>query len=357
MFNATRAGIRRRNAIGILAAALLVLVGCSGQPEEPATEIVEVPPEVVVAKAAPPEPAAVIGWPLTGVPGEVVERPAMSIKIENSNASRPQTGLQAADVVWEQMVEGGITRFNAVYHSTLPAEVGPVRSVRPMDAGISAPYGGLIVFSGGQSPFVQAVRDAGLQVLSHDGGQAGFYRTPDRFAPHNLYGTPQEFLDQADDSHSAPPPEQFAFARTAEAASAVTAGTAAGSIAVHFPQAHPGWTWDAGQGLWLRTEDGAPATTSDTGQLTAVNVVVLRVDVVTTSYTDPSGASVPETVMAGSGEAVVATGGRTITGTWTKPDDASPVTLTTADGAVIRLAPGNTWVELLPTSTGSISIG
>jgi hypothetical protein len=357
MLNATRAGRRHRTAIAIVA-ALLVVAGCSGQdPQDGATEIVEVAPEVVVDKGAPPEPAAVIGWPLTGVAGEPAARPAMSIKIENSNAARPQTGLQAADVVWEQMVEGGVTRFNAVYHSMIPEEVGPVRSVRPMDAGISAAYGGLIVFSGGQPPFVQATRDAGLQVLSHDGGQAGFFRSSDRFAPHNLYGTPQDFLDQADDAHSAAPPTQFTFARTAAAATAATAGTPASSLAVNFPQAHPGWTWDAGQGLWLRTEDGAPATTTDTGQLTAVNVVVLRVDVVTTSYRDPGGAPVPETVVVGSGEAVVATGGQTVTGTWSKPDDASPVTLTTADGSVIELAPGNTWVELLPTSDASISIG
>ncbi|WP_168217761.1 DUF3048 domain-containing protein [Occultella kanbiaonis] len=355
MLNATRAGRRHRTAIAIVA-ALLMVAGCSGQdPQDGATETVEVPPEVVVDKAAPPEPAAVIVWPLTGVAGEPAARPAMSIKIENSNAARPQTGLQAADVVWEQMVEGGVTRFNAVYHSTIPDEVGPVRSVRPMDAGISGPYGGLLVFSGGLAPFVQAARDVGLQVLSDDGGQAGFHRSSDRVAPHNLYGTPQEFLDQADAADTAPP-TQFTFARTAAQATATTAGTPAGSLAVNFPQAHPGWTWDAGQALWLRTEDGAPATTTDTGQLTAVNVVVLRVDVVTTAYRDPSGAAVPETVVVGSGEAVVATGGQTITGTWTKPDEASPVTLTTADGTVIELAPGNTWVELLPTSNGSISI-
>src|SRR5690625_5208618 len=92
----------------------------------------------------------------------------MTVKIENSAASRPQTGLQQADVVWEEMVEGGITRYAAVYHSRLPETFGPVRSVRPMDPAMAAPYGGLMVFSGGQTPFVTALRDAGLQLFADD---------------------------------------------------------------------------------------------------------------------------------------------------------------------------------------------
>ena len=80
----------------------------------------------VVAGFTPAAPA----WPLTGVPADAVaDRPALAVKIENSVDARPQTGLTAADMVWEQVVEGGITRFVAVYHSDLPPEIGPVRSI------------------------------------------------------------------------------------------------------------------------------------------------------------------------------------------------------------------------------------
>ena len=94
-------------------------------------------------------------------------RPALAIKVENSGEARPQTGLDQADVVWEQVVEGGISRFVAVYQSQVPAEVGPIRSVRPMDPAIAAPLHGLIAFSGGQPQFVQDLKNAGLQIDQH----------------------------------------------------------------------------------------------------------------------------------------------------------------------------------------------
>src|SRR5436305_153915 len=83
-----------------------------------------------------------------------------ALPIQNSIDARPQTGLTAADVVWEQVVEGGITRFVAVYHSKLPPEIGPVRSVRPMDPAIAAPLHGLLAFSGGVQTYVSAAQSA-----------------------------------------------------------------------------------------------------------------------------------------------------------------------------------------------------
>src|SRR5699024_2428343 len=127
-------------------------------------------------------------WPLTGMPGEVEERAAVAVKVENSPQARPQTGLEDADIVWEELVEGGMTRFNAVFHSRLPDVVGPIRSVRPMDAGITAPFGGVLVISGGQPRFLAEVRGAGVQLVSDDDGDDGFFRSSERRSPHNLYG-------------------------------------------------------------------------------------------------------------------------------------------------------------------------
>lgn len=279
----------------------------------------------------------------------------MTVKIENSIASRPQTGLQEADVVWEEMVEGGITRYGAVYHSQLPETFGPVRSVRPMDPAIAAPYGGLMVFSGGQAPFVNALRDAGLQLFADDLGSPGFYRSNQRYAPHNLYADPQVFLDHADADHSDPPPEQFAFAKDGEKATAVRAGERTSDIRISFPSSTPSWTWDSGDKVWQRSESGADAETTDSGRITAVNVVVLRVEVVTTSYVDPSGASVPETELTGSGDAIVASGGRSLECTWSKDKDADPLELTFDDDPV-TLAPGNTWVELVPVRGSAVTV-
>jgi hypothetical protein len=296
---------------------------------------------------------------LTGKPADApVDRPALAVKIENSVDARPQTGLGAADMVWEEVVEGGITRYVAVYHSTLLAEIGPVRSVRPMDPAIAAPLHGLFAFSGGQRPFVQAVADAGLQVVSNDAGAGGFHRISARRAPHNVYATPQELLDQADAAHRASPPPQFSFTDPAEQATALSAGAPTAAVQLTLSRiSHPQWTWSQPDGAWLRAEDTAPAVEADGAQLRATNVVVLRVDVVNTRFIDPAGNPVPETQLVGTGQALVATNGRTLAATWSKASVADPVVVTGPDGAPVRLAPGNTWVELVPNGTGSVTTG
>jgi hypothetical protein len=260
-------------------------------------------------------------------------------------------------MVWEEVVEGGITRFVAVYHSTLPPEIGPVRSVRPMDPGIAGPLGGLFAFSGGQGPFVDAVAAAGLQVVSQESGAAGYYRTG-RAAPHNIYADPNVLVSQADAAHLASPAGQFVFAGPDEQASAVAAGTPASVVDLSLsPIGRPSWTWSQADGRWVRTERGVPATEADGTPIRAVNVVVLRVHVVSTPFTDAIGTHVPETVMVSSGDALIATGGRVVTATWSKASTNEPVVLTGVDGRPIRLAPGNTWIELVPNGTGSVTVG
>ncbi|WP_116450240.1 DUF3048 domain-containing protein [Blastococcus litoris] len=345
----------RRRAAQVLVVALLlgVAVGCGAKPlaEPAAAPSTTAPP--------PPPPPPPVYWPLLGVEsGPVPDRPALAVKIENSVDARPQTGLNSADMVWEEVVEGGITRFVAVYHSTIPGQIGPIRSVRPMDTAIAAPLRGLFAFSGGQRPFVDAVAAAGLQVVSHDGGAAGFYRLNTRYAPHNVYADPNAFLGQADPAHLAPPAPQFAHATPDQQPSATVGGVPTGVVNLKLSgMSRPSWTWSAPTGAWLRAEGSTPATESDGTPLRAANVVVLRVQVVNTAFTDPAGNPVPETQMVGSGEALVASGGASIAASWSKVSADAPVVLTDAAGQPILLAPGTTWVELVPTGTGSVAVG
>ncbi|WP_249043204.1 DUF3048 domain-containing protein [Georgenia thermotolerans] len=354
-------GRRRRALVALGAAALLALTACTSRSEPEPAPTTPSPTVDLPTKPTPkPVPAR---WPLTGVAGEVEQRPAMSVKVENSVSARPQTGLEAADIVWEEMVEGGITRFNAVYHSVIPEEIGPIRSVRPMDAAISAPLHGLIVFSGGQPQFVQQMRAAGLQVLSNDEHAPGMYRVGFRRAPHNVYGNGPQLLGQADADHSAPPPEQLAYAWDPARATAVLSGAPASRLRVAFPAAAPGWTWDAGAdagrggpaGAWVRDENGAAQASAGGTRIVATNVVVLRVQVVDTGTRDPAGNPVPETVLTGEGEAVVASGGKVVNAHWSKPGAGDPLALTDGAGKKVELVPGNTWIELVPISGGNVS--
>jgi DUF3048 family protein len=304
-------------------------------------------------------PLSVPAWPLTGVPADATaDRPALAVKIENSVDARPQTGLGAADMVWEQVVEGGITRFVAVYHSDLPPEVGPVRSIRPMDPAIAAPLGGLLAFSGGVQTYVTAAQDAGLQVLSQDSAADGFHRTTTRAAPHNVYAVPQTLVDQADAAHRASPGTPFDHPEDGEQPTAVAAGRPTATLDLTLSGvSHPRWTWSDADGRWLRSEGSTPAVEADGRRIGATNVVVLRVDVVATEARDPAGNPVPETILTGTGRALVASGGHTVEATWSKPGTGDRVTLTGPDSAPVTLAPGTTWVELVPNGIGAVATG
>lgn len=352
-----RARARRRPAalaaLGVVAA--LVLTACGGSANEAATPTVTAQDSVDADKGAAPTPEVPAAWPLTGVAGEVADRPALAVKVENTAAARPQTGLEQADVVWETIVEFDVSRLVAIYHSQVPAEVGPIRSVRPMDPLIVAPLHGLLAYSGGQPGILDLVDASGVQSVSHDAGADGMYRSSARKAPHNVYGTPQTFWDAADADHKAVPGEQFAFARSADQASAVTAGTPATTLSFALSSASkPTWTWDGTS--WLRAEGTSPAMSASGAQLSAVNVVSITADHPNTSFGAQNGAAVPTYSLVGSGQAVVATGGKTITATWEKTAADAPMTLRAADGAAVTLAPGNTWVELVPAGTGSLTV-
>ncbi|MBU4334939.1 MAG: DUF3048 domain-containing protein [Actinobacteria bacterium] len=348
---------RRRVAAAVAVLGSFALAGCSSGGS---TTVETSQADIAASKSAVPTPVLPATWPLTGVAadGGATVRAALAVKIENSTAARPQTGLEQADMVWEEVVEGGITRFVAVYQSQVPEEVGPIRSVRPMDPKIVGPLKGLIAFSGGQQQYVDMLSAAGLQIFSQDQGADGFYRKKGvAAAPHNVYATPATFWAAADSTHQASPPQQFAHARTAAQATAVVAGTAATNLALTLSgSSHPQWGWDAASSTWLRSEGTTESVSRAGVRMAATNVVVLRVTVQNTSAVDPAGNPVPETVLEGSGEALVATGGKTVTATWTKGAELDPVTLTAADGTTISLAPGNTWVELVPIDGGAVAI-
>ncbi|MGV8976865.1 MAG: DUF3048 domain-containing protein [Cellulomonas sp.] len=347
--------------IGLLCALALTACTSAAPTAPPTPDTVTIAPTVDPAKVAAPVPAppALVlppTWPLTGIEGDVAQRPAIAVKIENTAMARPQTGLEQADVVWETIVEFDVSRFVAVFQSQVPAEVGPIRSVRPMDPLIVGPLRGLIAYSGGQPGILALVEASGAQSISHDAGAAGLYRIKTRAAPHNVYGSPQTFWGQADAAHQAAPGEQFAFARTLETASAVAGGSPTTTLSLHLSTAsNPSWSWDGTS--WLRSEGSAPAMAASGARLSATNIVTITADHPNTGFGAQGGAPVPTYSLVGSGDAVVASGGKTLAARWQKDAQDTPLTLVAADGSPVTLAPGSTWVELVPNGSGSLTLG
>jgi len=342
----------------LLAVSSLLLAGCA-EPRGDDAAPIETPT---------PEPKVFVSAPLTGITfeegaagTESFSAPAVSCKIDNVFAARPQYNLNKADLVFVQMVEGGVTRLVGVWQSQPVDQVGPVRSVRPMDADTIAPIGGIFCFSGGQAPFVKAVNDLGVYMASETSEQAAeknsFSRSSAKPAPHNVIV--DMALLQSQHLDKAAPGKVFDFAGfNGESESYESASTDAGSATTHVTIKYPGavsyWEGD-GSGNMIREQDGAAHLDGATNeQVKARNVVVLKVKI-DTSIKDGRYGYIPKTILIDSGTAWVFVDGKRIKGTWSKATQTGSITLTDEAGMPIKLSPGTTWVELMPTQ-GSITI-
>lgn len=349
----------RGNSSRLIAAAVAVAAfaaACAPAVVTPApVTVTQVPAETKhAAPSPPPDPRPDVAWPLTGIDAEEVdpaslERLALAIKIENLSLARPQSNLDKADVVYETMIDYGVSRLIAVYHSTYPTTVGPIRSMRPMDHNIVGHYDGPLVFSGAQRRFIYAADDAGQDLIAQDLRDPGFFRVSWKYAPHNLHGTLETFAANASSRSSIPAPE-FQFAYPAEFNSAAVFGTPADRIRLRFSgSAEPSWRWSDAEENWVRYERSDPHQTYEGNTITADNVLVLRVKVQYTSAVR-GGISVPETLVSGrSGSGFYAADGQYIPIRWSKASRTAPFVIT-YEGNEILMKPGNTWVELLPSS-------
>lgn len=338
-----------RRVLAVVAASALFLAGCGSDPEpepEPTTPVAEPSPEPTTEEPTteePPPPPPI--WPLTGVlmenPDQLGQNPVIGIKIENSTPARPWVNLQNADLVFVEMVEGGTTRFNAVYHSEFPDVAGPVRSLRPMDAAILGQWNGTLLASGGQPAFIARVESA-VGLRTQDRGDAGFYRERSRRAPHNVMVDLTTIVPSLEPSGDFPPFAEFA------PASSAAGGEDATTVNVNYPGATSRWDYDASSGVYFRFDRGTSSVQVDGSQIWSENLLVLRVETQNTGAFDPAGAPVPETILNGGGELQLFQDGSVTTGTWSKGGDKDPFVFTDSVGNPLVLAEGNTWVELLP---------
>jgi hypothetical protein len=333
-----RRGQGKRVAVVAAFGSIALLTACGVATPTPSPT-----PSYTSTYIAPPATALA---PLTGQTVEPGSLPASSLaaKIDNHPDARPQSGLERTDIVFEELVEGGLTRYVAIWHSDIPAEIGPIRSIRPMDPDIVSPFGGIIAYSGGQYRFVVMMQNTNVYNAIH--GQRDtdpvMFRADGRPSPHDVIVRAPELIAMHPDIPA--PTQQFSFAPDAAGATAAVSGTPTASISLMFGAASkPSWTWDAGSGTWHRAQGGVPDLDTAGAPLAADNVVVLRVPVTVSQ-------SIPKTELIGSGEAWISSGGRTIHATWSKGSATDLIRLVDDTGTVVRLAPGNTWVELVPLS-------
>jgi len=317
----------------LLAAGVLVtLAACSGGSAKKSTATSLA---TTTTKAPPIAPE-------TGLPdpsGVSQTRSALWVKIENTPQARPQSGLDVADVVFEEVVDGGITRFITLFQSNAPDEVGPVRSVRPMDANVVWPLGGVFVYSGGVAENVARVNNAPVVAVDENNKDV-LFRVNSRSAPHNLYARPAAAWKLG--GKPVPPKPLFTYRTGGDVLSASAIPVLAFNVG--FPSGYDvDWAWNAGTNSFDRSMQKVAFKAADGTQVSPANVVVQF-----TQYEGGVGRFNAEGIVVGSGEAWVFTNGNLIKGTWSRPTKDAVTTYSDATGAPIKLTPGRTWVEFAP---------
>ena len=326
-----------RAVVAALVAASLLLAGCSGgDEEEPSND--SAPEPTAAETSEPPEPTY---WPLTGLERteDVPSRPVIVTKVDNPSSSAPQVGLGSADLVVEELVEGGYTRLAAFYYSRVPKDIGPVRSMRASDIGI-VPEGATVVTSGAAPITIKRINGAGIPWITE--GDAGVYRETSRSAPYNLFARLSDIAKRLKSDEE--PPPYLPWGTEADLPKGGKARTLTADFGAHST------SWAFQKGGYVNTDSYA----AQGDQFPADSVLVLRVKVGDAGYRDPAGYPVPETKFEGKGAAMLFHGGRVVRGTWAKDGPTGALELSTRAGDLVVPA-GHVWVELVPAVNGNVT--
>lgn len=339
-------GVRKRVAAGAILIALLTAGCAQATPKpQPATGTA-VQPEIAQPPPAPPSP-------LDGRKAQdeaALQRRPMAVMFDNHPNARPQTGLNQAEVVYEILAEGGITRFMGLFLREQPEVIGPVRSARHYFVQLAAEFDPYYVHVG-FSPQARAEIDRlGILNLDDGKGAGGFFRSADRKSPHNLYISlpkARAWADQRGWEKKAAPRAGFKFAAEPQ-----LAGKTAKALRISIPGAYQGYyveyAYDDAKGAWLRSVDGEPHVDAATSEQLAARTVVVQF--VPTRAIPGDTAGRIDMDIVGSGRAQIFAAGQVVQGRWRKPGVRIPTSFVDADGKPIEFAPGQVWIQVLPTN-------
>jgi hypothetical protein len=246
-------------------------------------------------------------------------------------------------VIYEQEAEGGITRFNVLYHCRDAERIGPIRSARPVDPAILQQYGDpLFVHAGSVDAVIEDVEEAGIEDINCNFEPDVCPRDPNHIAPHDIF-TSTDSLREAGKTPGSPPEELFTYNDEAPQ------GKRGREVHLNYSGvANVYWRYRRNQDVYLRFHDETPHDLADGSQVSTANVVVMVVERLDTRISDAAGNPVPNFEIVGSGDLYVFRNGKVIKGRWQREEESARTKLVDAQGEEITLAPGQTWVELFP---------
>lgn len=282
-----------------------------------------------------------------------LRRPVLAVKIDNIDTARPQAGLVQADLVYEELVEGGLTRLLAVFHSTDPEVVGPVRSARSTDVPLLMPFTmPLFAWSGANAAFAQLLDETAVIDVGVENRPEAYVRRDDRSPPSNLYSQP-ETLRSYTPGTALTPSQRFDFLDPTRAV-APDARPVSG-VDVDWGTTQVAFRWNEESDGWVRTQNGTVHVDEAGVAVAPENVIVQFVPYTDTDAVDSNGAPVPEAqIAAGHGTAWIFSGGSVVEGGWFKANITIPTVFLDLDGARVPLARGHTWILLVPEDRATL---
>ncbi len=340
------------SSLSLVCVGTFLMVSCGGGSESVDSAPVSTTTSTIASSSSTTTiPVAGSVMPLTGLPmadGVLAMRPALVVKVDNHPGARPQSGLNQADIVYEENVEAW-TRFALVFHSQGSDPVGPIRSARTQDIDLLSSLNGvLFVWSGGNAGVTAAVKNANFVSMSPRaaGKGSGFFRSDNKKAPHNLYTNTSDIWTVAAGRGGTPPP-QFSYSTDP---SSVRGADVVGVKLRMDGSMKASWEWNPDKRAFARRHDDKVHLDSNGEQVTTENLLVLTVEYKISAANKKS----PEAQTTGTGLAWVLKQGKITQGTWTRLDEMDPWTLTDDTGEPILLTPGRTFVELIRKEQGTI---
>ena len=331
-------------AAGVTAAVALVVAGVVYFTRgSPAGQLASAPKRAP-SPSPPPSHQGPLRSPFTGEQVHRLKR-VLVVKIGNTVPERPATGLARADIVYLIPVEGGLTRFMAVFSSRVPSVIGPVRSAREDDLNILKQFGRPAFGWSGATPHLVPFIHRSRLVDLDANFAGGYYRISSRPAPHNLYANPHTLLREAPKASKA---HDIGF----RFGPLPAGGRAARSYTVNYPSATYTFRWSGKAQRWLVWMDGAPGMATEGGQLGG-STVIIQYTVIRTSRFEEYGELPPYAQSLGSGRAVILRNGRAYTVHWSRTNPNGGTTYTLPGGKRMTFARGQTWIVLAPQNHAS----
>jgi hypothetical protein len=309
---------------------------------------------IVPGDQTPPTPCPLTNQPV-GQDKEPPARPALAVKVENTPDAMPLVGLDKADVVYEEVVEGGITRFIVVFNCSSAERVGPVRSARTTDPKILLQFSPhpLLAYSGGANKVVKIIKESGVVGMTEGDPTPPFSRDDAREVPHNLFvNTNKLWVAGNKRAKDEPVPDAiFSYGDLNKPSKKVP------SAMIAFPLTDVEWRWAGGR--WVRYQNGEEMLLENGGAIETDNVVIQQVKTAESDIVDVVGYPSPEVEVTGTGKAWLLRDGKLVVGTWERGSEGDVTVFHTKKGEEFQLKPGTTFVELAPTGmfTAPVTFG